>query len=54
MRMKASFAMLLVAAITVLVPSASAAVKSKVQMGIAGSSGVWQSIALAADNYNGT
>jgi hypothetical protein len=53
-RMKALFAMLLVGAITALVPSASAKITSKVQVGIAGSSGVWQSVALGADNYNGT
>jgi hypothetical protein len=53
-RTKAFFAMLLFAAITALVPAASAKIISKAQVAISGSSGIWQSIALAADNYNGT
>ncbi len=53
-RMKTIFAALLLAATTVFVPSASAVVTSVAKVVIAGSSGVWQAVALGAFNYNGT
>lgn len=53
-RMKLVFAVFLVVAMGALVPHASAVITSKAQIAIAGSSGVWQSMGLAADNFNGT
>jgi hypothetical protein len=52
-RMKAFFAILLVAMMMAFVLHASATT-DKVRVAIAGSSGTWQTIGLAADNYNGT
>lgn len=52
-RMKALFAVLAMAAMAALVPSASAVVTSKGQVVVSGSSALWQTIALAAFNNGG-
>lgn len=43
---------LVLAAMAGMVPSAAATITSKAQIVIAGSTGVWQAVALSTDNYN--
>lgn len=43
---------LVLAAMAAMVPSAAATITSKAQIVIAGSTGVWQAVALSTDNYN--